>query len=65
MATSVTAFRNLCVIVTGGGAGIGRAISRSFAVAGSKVVIADVDSEAGLENQQVKRRSNRTLRFRL
>lgn len=39
------------VIVTGGGQGIGKAISRAFAMEGAKVVIADIDIEAGLENE--------------
>lgn len=40
------------IIVTGAGQGIGRAISRKFAQEGAKVVIADTDEEAGLENEQ-------------
>jgi NAD(P)-dependent dehydrogenase (short-subunit alcohol dehydrogenase family) len=33
-------------IVTGAGAGIGRALAASFAAAGAKVVVADIDAEA-------------------
>lgn len=45
-------FKDRVVIVTGGGQGIGRAISREFASKGTKVVIADIDREAGEENEQ-------------
>lgn len=46
------AFKNKTVIVTGGGQGIGRVVSRSFASEGAKVIIAEIDEEAGLENEQ-------------
>lgn len=45
-------FKDKVVIVTGGGQGIGRAVCRAFAKEGANVVIADIDVEAGLENEQ-------------
>lgn len=45
-------FKNKTVIVTGGGQGIGRAVSRAFSSEGARVVIADTDVEAGLENEK-------------
>ncbi|MCX7710913.1 MAG: SDR family oxidoreductase [Clostridia bacterium] len=51
-------FDGKTVIVTGGGQGIGRAVSRAFASEGANVVIADVDPEAGLENQEYIRSNN-------
>lgn len=44
-------FQEKVIIVTGGGQGIGMAISRAFAAEGAKVVIVDIDREAGLENE--------------
>ncbi|MDK2809528.1 MAG: hypothetical protein PWR27_237 [Petroclostridium sp.] len=44
-------FKEKVVIVTGGAQGIGMAITRSFAREGAKVVIADIDQEAGKENE--------------
>lgn len=48
----MSAFKNKTVIVTGGGQGIGRAISRSFAFEGANVVLAESDEEAGIENER-------------
>ncbi len=43
-------FSDKVVVVTGGGQGIGRVICRMFASEGAKVIIADIDDEAGIEN---------------
>jgi len=42
-------------IVTGGAAGIGRAISQLFAEEGAKVVIADIDESGGAETERLIR----------
>lgn len=44
-------FQDKVVVVTGGAKGIGRAVCRAFANEGAKVVIADNDDKAGLENE--------------
>lgn len=44
-------FSDKVVVVTGGAQGIGRIVSRMFAQAGAKVIIADIDEEAGIENE--------------
>lgn len=48
MATSMR-FDGTVVTVTGSASGIGRATARSFAEEGARVVVADVDGEAGTE----------------
>jgi NAD(P)-dependent dehydrogenase (short-subunit alcohol dehydrogenase family) len=52
VAGAMSPLRSAVVVVTGGGAGIGRAVARSFARLGSRVVIADVDRESGVENER-------------
>jgi len=44
-------FSEKIVVVTGGGQGIGRVICREFAREGAKILIADIDEEAGKENE--------------
>lgn len=45
-------FLNKTAIVTGGGQGIGRAVSRAFARAGANVALAEIDRDAGLQNEE-------------
>ena len=40
---------NQVALVTGGGAGIGRASANAFSAEGAKVVVADIDTNAGEE----------------
>ena len=45
-------FSGKVTIVTGGALGIGGGISRKFSEKGSKIVIADIDLKASLENSE-------------
>jgi NAD(P)-dependent dehydrogenase (short-subunit alcohol dehydrogenase family) len=49
-------------IVTGGGQGIGKAIAKAFAEAGAKVVIAEIDEDAGRQAERQLARSG-TVKF--
>jgi NAD(P)-dependent dehydrogenase (short-subunit alcohol dehydrogenase family) len=51
-------FTGKVALITGGGAGIGRATSLSFARHGAKVVIGDIDP-AGIETANVIKREGR------
>ncbi len=46
MPTPTDPFRDRVAVVTGGAAGIGRAMARAFAARGAKLVLADIDEEA-------------------
>ena len=48
-------FKGKVAIVTGGGAGIGRASATAFAREGANVVIADIDEKAGPRTAQEMR----------
>ena len=51
----MTSLENKVAIVTGGGSGIGRAISLLYASEGAKLIVSDVDEKGGDETvEQIK-----------
>jgi NAD(P)-dependent dehydrogenase (short-subunit alcohol dehydrogenase family) len=46
-------FNGKVVVVNGGGGGIGRGVAQVFSENGAKTVIADIDNEAGAENEEL------------
>ncbi len=58
-------YQEKVAVVTGGGQGIGRGIAHAFAQAGARVVIADIDEEAGRETAfDIHREGGRAFFFR-
>ena len=45
--------RGKCALVTGAGSGIGEAIARVFALAGARVIVADVNEDTGNQSPEL------------
>jgi NAD(P)-dependent dehydrogenase (short-subunit alcohol dehydrogenase family) len=55
--------RERVTLITGGGAGIGRAVALSFAREGARVVVAEIDEQRGKSAAEAIERSNGTALF--
>lgn len=55
--------RERVTLITGGGAGIGRAVALSFAREGARVVVAEIDPQRGKSTAEAIQRSNGTAVF--
>lgn len=66
MASPVNAFqlRGKCALVTGAGSGIGEAIARVFALAGARVIVADLNEDAGTQTAATIREKGGAAEYR-
>ena len=66
MASPVNAFqlRGKCALVTGAGSGIGEAIARVFALAGARVIVADLNEDAGNQTAAAIREEGGAAEYR-